>query len=132
MFIKRWQFFYLQNKIQDYVYIYCPKNIQSVKKYTLPSNHDMKKNRLDLMLLLMIYFFIVYYATREKKVYFANAMFDACAKRGQQSHEDNKCFSRVAHDFFSSRESKNTFFLTQYENFAFCVSNIVCKIADFW
>ena len=44
---------------------------------------------------------IVYYATREIKVYLASVKFDARAKRKQQSHKQNKCFSRVAYDLFS-------------------------------
>ena len=45
-----------------------------------------------------------------KKVYFASAKFDARAKRGQQSHEENKCFSRVAYDFFPLGGQKMDFF----------------------
>ena len=66
----------------------------------LPSNYNMKQNRLDLMLLLMIYSFIVYYGIRDKEVYFASVMSNDRAKRGQQSYELNKCFFRVAHVFF--------------------------------
>ena len=37
-FIERWQFFFIRNKINDYVYIYGSKNIQSFIKYTLLFN----------------------------------------------------------------------------------------------
>ena len=63
--------------------------------------------------------------------------FDARAKRGQQSHSQNKCFSRVAHNFFSTEGSKNAlydpsvggqiiflvaydFFLLTSQNWIFC------------
>ena len=45
------------------------------------------------------------------EAYFTNRSekFDTQAQRGQQWHEWNKLFSRVAHDFFSTKGSENGF-----------------------
>ena len=53
---------------------------------------------------------LVYCATREKKIYFASVKFVTLALLGHQtSHSQNKCFSRVAHDFFSTSGSESGF-----------------------
>ena len=65
-FIERWQFFFVQNKIIDYVYTYGPTNIQSVMKYKLLFN--LLKQKLFTYFSKKV-FFIVQWTFRTVSAY---------------------------------------------------------------
>ena len=52
---------------------------------------------------------IVHCATREKKIYFTRVVVTHALLGHQTSHSQNKCFSCVARDFFSTVGSESVF-----------------------